>query len=55
MLEKIKNDELLGHKLGLIIGIVLGLLSALFVSSKAQEYDIDEEYIEEVEDEKPAE
>ena len=56
MLEKIKNDELFGHKLGLLLGTILGLLTALFVSSKAEEYAVEEEkYIEEVEDEKPAE
>ena len=54
MLEKIKDDELFGHKIGLIVGIILGLLTAIFVSSKADEYVI-EESLEEVEDEKPAE
>ena len=50
MLNKIKNDELLPHKLGLVIGGLLGFLLGLIVTDKAGNYDeleyIDEEVVD---------
>lgn len=44
MLEKFKElakeDELIFHKLGLGIGAVLGLLTGMIISAKADEYEV---------------
>ena len=50
MLNKIKNDELLPHKLGFLIGGVLGFLLGLVVTDKAGNYDEFEYIDEEVDD-----
>lgn len=40
MLEKLKQDELIFHKAGLIIGAVVGVLLGLVVSDRADRYEI---------------
>lgn len=37
MLNKIKNDPILGHKIGVVFGAVVGFLLALIVGGKADE------------------
>ena len=48
MLNKIKNDELLPHKLGFFIGGLLGFMLGLVVTDRAGNYD-ELEYIDEEE------
>ena len=46
MLDKIRNDELLSQKVGLIAGSLLGFILGLVVSGKAEQ-NAEIEYIEE--------
>ena len=48
MLAKLKNDDLLGQKVGLVVGVLLGILVGLIVTDKADDDIL--EYLEEVED-----
>lgn len=51
MLEKVRErgvqDPLLFHKIGLLAGSVAGLLVGLFISDRANEFDMTEIQIEE--------
>lgn len=49
MLDKLKHDELLPHKIGMLAGAVLGVLLGMVVSAEADELDVIE--MEEVPDE----
>lgn len=49
MLDKIKNDELLSQKVGLVVGSLLGLILGMVVSGKAEQ-NVEIEYITEEEE-----
>ena len=47
MIEKLKNDELIFHKVGLVIGAVAGVVIGFIVSDRA------DSYVEIIEEETP--
>ncbi len=49
MFDKIKNDELLSQKVGLVVGSLLGLILGMIVSGKAEQ-NVEIDYIIEEEE-----